>query len=338
MKKKDWKRLKKQAGLSAAMSKAFVCAFLSVVLLTGCGASGSAVTDMKAENYSSYDYSTDTEVAEEYISEGNYSGAEGGNYDETSAGQLLSDRKLIRNVNMDVETREYDLLMSTLERQVTELGGYVENMNSYNGSIYSGRKSTRSADLTIRIPQNKLDGFINAVSDVANVVRKSENVSDVTLTYVDLESNRDALKIEQTRLLELLEQASSLEDILTIEDRLTTVRYRLESMESQLRTMDNQVNYSTVYLSISEVEELTPVEEQTFLDKISEGFMDSLKDVAEDAVDLIIWFIVNIPHLIIWGAVIAIVVVLIRRRKKKKLSKNLKETASAENKADGKQD
>ena len=336
MKRKDRKSLKRQTGFSCGVGRMLVCVLLSVILLTGCGASGNSATDRKAESYSSYDYSTDAAVTEEYISEGNYSGGEGGNYEDTSAGQLLSDRKLIRNVNMDVETREYDLLMSTLERQVTELGGYVENMNSYNGSIYSGRKSTRSAELTIRIPQNKLDGFINAVSDAANVVRKSENVSDVTLTYVDLESNRDALKIEQTRLLELLEQASSLEDILTIEDRLTTVRYRLESMESQLRTMDNQVNYSTVYLNISEVEELTPVEEQTFLDEISEGFMDSLKDVAEDAIDLIIWFIVNIPHLIIWGAVIAIVVVLIRRRKKKKLAKKVKETATAENKADEK--
>mgnify|MGYP002226154573 CR=1 FL=1 len=85
----------------------------------------------------------------------------------------------------------------------------------------------------------------------------------MTLTYVDLQSHRDALQTEQERLLQLLEQAESIEDIITIEQRLSDVRYQLESMESQLRSYDNQVDYSTVYLYIDEVEVYTPVEEET---------------------------------------------------------------------------
>ena len=83
---------------------------------------------------------------------------------------------------------------------------------------------------------------------------------------------------EQERLLQLLEQAESIEDIITIEQRLSDVRYQLESMESQLRSYDNQVDYSTVYLYIDEVEVYTPVEEETTWERISAGFMDSLKE------------------------------------------------------------
>lgn len=195
--------------------------------------------------------------------------------EETAA---TADRKLIKTVNMDVETREYDKLLSAVENKVTELGGYIESLDAYNGSTYYSYRSTRNANLTIRIPKDRLEEFQNTVSELGNVTSRSENVQDVTLTYVDLQSHRDALQTEQERLLQLLEQAESIEDIITIEQRLSDVRYQLESMESQLRSYDNQVDYSTVYLYIDEVEVYTPVEEETTWERISAGFMDMLKE------------------------------------------------------------
>lgn len=298
---------------------------LTMMLMTGCGASSKDAVSVSMEN-SSWD-------AGESLNYEMTAGEMGGSYygDSMSAGstetadngQIWTDRKLIRNVDMDVETKEYDALMSKLEIRIQELGGYIENMDSYNGSSYSGYRSSRYANLTIRIPQTKLDSFLNVMPDICNVVRRSDSVDDVTLTYVDLESHRDALRTEQTRLLELLEQAENLEDILTIEDRLTTVRYQLESMESQLRTMDNQVQYSTVYLSISEVKELTPVEEEeeTAWQRISEGFIHSLKSVGHGFAEFGIWFVIHIPQLVIWAVVITVVVLLIRRHRKKKAAK-----------------
>ena len=68
--------------------------------------------------------------------------------------------------------------------------------------------------------------------------------------------------------------------IITLEDRMSTVRYQLESMESQLRTYDNMVDYSTVHMNIQEVKELTPVieEEETAWERFVNGFKESLKD------------------------------------------------------------
>ena len=108
--------------------------------------------------------------------------------------------------------------------------------------------------MTVRIPAQQLDAFLSSVSEVSNVISRNDSVSDVTLQYVDMESHKKALTAEQDRLLELLEQAESVEDIITIESRLSDVRYQIESMESQLRTLQNQVSYSTVYLDIQEVE------------------------------------------------------------------------------------
>ncbi len=230
--------------------------------------------------------------------------------DESQAAQ--QERKLIKTVDMNVETKTFDATMAAVEDKVAELGGYIENLETYNGSSYSGYRSSRNANLTVRIPKQHLDTFLDTVAGVSNVVRRSESVEDVTLTYVDLESHRNVLQAEQKRLLELIEEAEVIEDIITIESRLSNVRYQIESMESQLRTYDNKVDYSTVYLNVDEVQELTPIVEETALERIASGFVDSLEDIRDGLTEFAIWFVVNIPYFILWIIVFVVVVVLIR--------------------------
>ena len=224
-----------------------------------------------------------------------------------------SNRKLIKTVEMTVETKEYDQMLTGLNEQIKAYGGYVEHMNTYNGSIYSGRSYSRNASMTIRVPEEKLEEFLEEVTNISNVVRRSDKVDDVTLAYVDLSSHKEALQTEQKRLLELLEKAESVEDIITIEKRLSDVRYQIESMESQLRTYDNQISYSTVYLEIDEVKELTPVKEETVWEQISGGFADSLVSLKDGFVEIVIWVAVNSPFLVIWAAVLIVFVLLIRK-------------------------
>ena len=108
-----------------------------------------------------------------------------------------------------------------------------------------------------------------------------------------------------------------MEDIITIEQRLSDVRYQLESMESQLRSYDNRVDYSTVYLYIDEVEVYTPVEEETVWERISTGFVDSLKNICEGLKEAAIWFVIHIPYLVIWAIVIAVIVLILKKIKKR---------------------
>lgn len=244
---------------------------------------------------------------------------------------LSQSRKLIKTVELEMETKEFERMMTELETQVQELGGYIENLETYNGSSYSGYRTSRWANLTIRIPKEALNGFLQNMSEIGNVVRRSDNVEDVTLSYVDMESHRDMLKAEQARLLEFMEQAETIEDMIALEERLSNVRYSLESMESRLRTIDNQVDYSTVYLNLSEVKELTPVEEKTDLQRITEGFADSLKDIGNGIKESVIWFVINIPYLVIWAAVITVLVLILKKYRKKRREKKaaLKADATA---------
>lgn len=313
-----------------------LCAAVILSLLAGCGdsymssaAKESAPAYAESAMYDSSDVYTGAyaeEAAADYDMEESYdagSGESAGNdaqAERVEESGTSSSRKLIRNVDMDIETEQFDELLTNLEKKVKELGGYIENSSTYNNSnSYSGYES-RSATMRARIPADKLDTFLGTVSEQSNVTRKAENVDDVTLTYVDLESHRNALKEEEKRLLSFMEDADTIEDLITIEDRLTDVRYQLESMESQLRTYDNQVNYSTVNMNISEVEKYTPVTEETTGDRILRGLTERLEAIADAFKEFGIGFVIHIPDFILVAVIIIVIAIIvtlsIRGRKK----------------------
>ena len=117
-----------------------------------------------------------------------------------------------------------------------------------------------------------------------------------------------------------------MEDLLTIEARLTDVRWELENYASQLRVLDNQVNYSTIHLSVWEVDEPTVIVERTVWQKIGDGFTDNAGDMWNSLVNFFIWLISAIPYLIplaLIGGVVFLVLKCIKKlNAKKKAKKN----------------
>lgn len=245
---------------------------------------------------------------------------DGGLTGDTDSTVLPEGHKWIITVNMSAETEDLDALMEALNGKISGLGGYVEDQDSYNGSMYSSRRY-RSASLTVRIPAQRVDEFTEEMSGIANVVSTNLSREDITLSYVATESRVKALQTEEARLLELMEQAETMADLLEIESRLTDVRYELENRASQLRLYDNQVDYATIYLSIDEVQEYTPVEEPTVWERISGGFVSSVKGVGNGLLDLLVWVLAKSPYLVILGGVTVGVVVLVKKRKARKAEK-----------------
>lgn len=245
---------------------------------------------------------------------------DGGLTGDTDSTVLPEGRKWIITVNMSAETEDLDALMGALNGKISGLGGYVEDQDSYNGSMYSSRRY-RSASLTVRIPAERVDEFTEEMSGIANVVSTNLSREDITLSYVATESRVKALQTEEARLLELMEQAETMADLLEIESRLTDVRYELENRASQLRLYDNQVDYATIYLSIDEVQEYTPVEEPTVWERISGGFVSSIKGVGNGLLDLLVWVLAKSPYLVILGGVTVGVVVLVKKRKARRAAK-----------------
>ena len=297
---------------------------LLVMLFAGCGAQSTEAVkdsmDFFADNGSAMGGATAPEMERaESLS---------GSSQKTDA-VTPQNQKLIRKIWLEAETEDMDALLSSVEARIGELGGYVENREVRNGSMYSGY-THRYASLTVRIPADKLDGFVTDVSEKANIVSNRESADDITLSYVATESRMKMLETEQTRLLELLSAAKDMKEILQIEERLMDVRSELEEVTSQLRVMDNQVSYGTVYLDIDEVREYTVVEEEPdgFFARIGKGFMKSLKNMGDFCKEFVIFMIVAIPYLIPFAVIAVVIVIVVKlsiRRAKKRREKQQKE-------------
>ncbi len=289
-------------------------ALLVLLLLISLTACGSSAKSEAADNY----YSGNMEAAPAEKPGAGLVTDSSQEYGTSSAATLPTDRKLIRTISIEAETEDLTSLTDALTARIAALGGYVESKNLRNGSAYSGYYR-RTLSLTVRIPAEKADEFVAQVSEESNIVSSTESIDDVTLQYVDTESHVKALETEQDRLLALLEKAETLKDILTLEERLTSVRYELERYASYLRTLDNQVTYATIHLSVTEVKEYTPIieEEPTVWQRISTGFGRSLKNIGESLTDFFVWFTVNSPYILIWGAIAAVIILILRKRRGK---------------------
>ena len=290
---------------------------LLAVLLAGCGSAASSTA--------SYDRGVVEYAVSDEAAMAPAEGAALKNAADTGSTALPENRKWIVTVNLTAETDDLGALRSALDEKIAALNGYVEDQSVNNGSAYQSSRRYRSANLTIRIPADSIDGFLQDVGGIANIVRQNKSIEDVTLNYVATESRLKALETEETRLLELLAQAENMSDLLEIEARLSEVRGELENYASQKRLYDNQIDYATVYLSIEEVQEYTPVEEPTLWERISKGFRDNLEGVGDDLLDVLVWFIVSLPYLVVFAIVITLIVFIIRRvrrrRKEKKAPK-----------------
>ena len=218
-------------------------------------------------------------------------------------------RMLIRTSSVDIETLAFDDFMNALDAQITRVGGYVEESNVTGTGL--NRWSLKRANIRIRIPNTQLDSFEAAVAGMGNVVSQSSNTEDVTLTYVDIESRIEALKIEQESLLALLkEEGATLEQLFKVQSRLTDVRAELSSFESRRRVLQDQVAYSTITLSISEVETETPVKKETGGEETSRLFSESLKKVGNFFTRFGIGLVGYSPVIIVWLIIIGLSIFL----------------------------
>ena len=237
---------------------------------------------------------------------------------EASSG-TSAEEKIIKTVDLSIQTKEYEAYITAMTERVTALGGYVENSTNHMGTYYSSN-TNRNSTYVVRIPADKLDAFLAGAEEKGKIVRKTESQKNVTLEYVDLESRINAYKTERATLTGLLEKAESLENVLAIQERLSEVNYEIESYTTQLRVLENRVSYSTVNLEINEVERVTE-EKPTIGSRIKNTFLDSVDELVDWVSDFIVNFIGGLPIILPVAAVIVAVILIFRKIIRKRRNK-----------------
>lgn len=331
---------------------ALITTLLCLSMLTACGSKGYSQaarteadysvnqklmsTMAPSDMYNSYEDGGFNYSKAAYEDEGYYKGTD--EYSSSSsavtnktvieANEAASKRKVIKTASLSVETLEFDDFVAKLESSIAACGGYIESSYISGNNIY--KTTSRYANYTIRVPEDQISGFINQLGGLGNVTSTQYGEQDITLTYVDVESRIKTLKTEQETLLGLLEKAEYLNDIIELERRLSEVNYDIESYTSRLRSYDSQITYSSVSLSVAEVERITPVVkepvvEKTLGEKIAISFKENLKDIWDGLQNFIIWVVTHIIGLCIWAIIIVGVIHLIKRSSRKKKERMFEE-------------
>ncbi|MEE0968404.1 MAG: DUF4349 domain-containing protein [Clostridia bacterium] len=325
---------------SSKMRK-FLTLLLALILVSFTLVSCASPVDFKSETATDdfkYYASTGTDK-EVYNSSSGYLKEEveyDGSYDYSSVGKVepesgsysdpLEGRKIIKNVSIVAETLGFEIAMKRIEDDVAASGGYIQASNVY-GKTYEGY-SDRVASYTLRIPATKLDSFVSGLSGTANIISKTSSVDDITETYTDIESRLTSLRTQETRLLELLSKSGSLSELLTIEERLSSVRYEIERYTARLRGYNTLIDFSTVKIELREVIEYTPepIKAPTFGQRISKAFTDSWDSFADGCKDLAVNIVYSLPVLLVLLVIaiimIIVVVAIAKRKRRAKAKKN----------------
>ena len=342
-------REKKKVGKCSDLGKWILCMLLVGCMLftIGCGKSAQSSANGGATNRSESGFGGFRADSQKTVSEGmtaedgstkatgsmddameqsaQDSGEQGTDTNGTEFEQVEgvnTEQKLIKTVNMSAETTEFDTLVADVRAKTESAGGYVENSDV--GGDY-GMDMTRYAYFVLRIPADKLDDFVGEVKNASNVRTFGESTEDVTLQYTDLDTHIKALREELNALFSMMEQATSMEDILAIQSQITEVRYEIENYESQLRVYDNQVTYSTIYLDLYEVNRESSTAGKTFGDRVHTRWNDNLYRMGQGLQNFLIGFLGGLPILIpvVIVCVAAFVVVrrILRKRKDRKEGK-----------------
>ena len=231
------------------------------------------------------------------------------------------ERKLIRTANVELETDHFDRVRNDVDLLVKQQNGYIGN------SYLENEGYRRCYSIEARIPQESFDDFLKSVGKIGTVTVKNlqQTAQDITLDYYDSAQAKKALEMERDRISEMIEEATSLKDIITLEDKLSELEERIMSYDREIRNYDNKVDYSTVNLCVSEVLEPTLDEKEPAWTRMSSGFVRSIQKVWHGFVNLIIFVVVNSPYLVILAIFGMIIMKMSKRHKKSKGNKENKE-------------
>lgn len=304
-------------GLLAVVMAAMLCA---------CGATKDGAALEEAYNGSA-DYSG-FNSGSEYDSKSDTTGENSGSGE---TGNVDYQKKLIFTYNLCFQTTDYDKSYAYIESKVAEYGGYIESSDEYGSDL-------KHANLTLRIPADKAEDFLKETGSIGTVTSKSKAARDVTRDYYDLKSHIETLQTKRARLLELLEQAESVADIMEIESQISDCEYEINSYTQSLKLYDNLVDYVTIYMSLDTVRDITVVDEDSSMVRIQKGFMTNLHDAWAFLVDGVIWLITSIPFIVLMCFFALIIFLIIRlvlriekRNKKKRVDKKSGEVINVNN-------
>ena len=303
---------------------------LLLCLLAGCGAKSSSSEDIASQETASTDYAAEEAPAEADTAEAYDDGYIDASNDAANSGSAsestLAD-KIIYSGYLNIESTDFDAACSAISRMVSECGGFIESsdVNGYTDYRPDGTTQliNRYATYVLRVPSSSFQDFLSDSRGLGNVTSSRTNAENITPQYTDTEARKQSLEVQEERILAMMEQTDDIESLIELESRLSEIRYEMDSLSRTLIDWQNQVDYSTVTLELSEVESYTPVTEEplSFSQRMADAFGAGWRGLRQTVSSLLIGLAAAWPVLLILILAAILTIVLVRRSHKRAVAR-----------------
>lgn len=221
-----------------------------------------------------------------------------------------TEKKIVRNAWLNLRTDRFDETVQALCDQIEQAGGVVESRD-----ISGAKNASRSANLTLRVPSDMLDGVLSGAGEWGEVTREQTSAVDMTSTYTDNASRLESARAKKRQLDALYEKAENMEDIITLTDAIFDVQEEIEWLEGQNSRIDDEVSFATLYVSVSEKSSAVSAK-QPFFTRLGRQLADGWENFGEFVSNAVLGLTYALP----WVAAAAVGTVMVRAaiRKKKK--------------------
>ena len=180
------------------------------------------------------------------------SGAGGGTTGTGGSLPGFLDRKVILNASLAMNVNDVSAAFDEASRLVRGSGGYVEKSSFIASSLGVSQKA---ATLTLRVPADQYDQLLGQLRTIqgAKVTSEGSKSTEVTEQYTDLQSRQRNLERTEQSYLKLLDQAKTIPDILSLNDRLDSVRGQIEQIQGRLNVLDHMTDLATIDVTLSPI-------------------------------------------------------------------------------------
>jgi hypothetical protein len=235
----------------------------------------------------------------------------------------------IKTAHVSSRTDNFDGDILNIRNIVNTYGGYFESSNMFTN--YTRRisdteeRNYRIYNAVVRVPVENYDAAKKSLEGIGVLHQSSENTQEVSGEYFDTQSRLDTAKTEEQRLLELIDETADLELMIELERRLGEVKTQIELYEARLSRLENQTSFSTIALDVTEAEteDLMPVKDESFLERLGEGFTGSVDATVRFFQNVAVFLAyILIPAAIIAVIVFAVIFIVKNTGKKEKAAKS----------------
>ncbi len=234
--------------------------------------------------------------------------------------QAATDQYLVKTLKVSMQVKDTRKVASALQNWISS----IDTRSISAGTDYQpAGNDVYSVNLTFSVQASQYPRIYTYLRDYSSqngghLSSFTETVQNVTGDYVDTQSRLKTLHTEQARLLELMNHAQAMGDIVTIEQKLTDVEGQIETYEGRLKNLADQVSFYTVQIDLEPISVATPppAEPGWSLGQVFQQAFNASIVFAQVLLTLIVWLLA-----FVWYAIPVILIVWLVRRFKPRLSR-----------------